>query len=205
MAHAYPLGFFLCFFIRWVISIIIFLKDVCYRYFSKNCWRTFLKLSMWLQVGIKMYIKIMIFKCRPYLPVLFSLMIFYYRFYIGVLVMFASILVTNVKPGQIFVIYWAKQVKNQLLQLCTARTAWSESDQAVRTVHSCNSLWLALLWSDSVIKLVSVLFGECTTLVVTKCWPMVNRKPCGDQWKAEKLGTFWRRPITRCLIKSDSS
>ena len=27
---------------------------------------------------------------------------------------------------------------------------------------------LALLWSDSVIKLVSVLFGKCTTLVVTK-------------------------------------
>ena len=25
---------------------------------------------------------------------------------------------------------------NQLLQVCTARTAWSESDQAVRTVHS---------------------------------------------------------------------
>ena len=45
---------------------------------------------------------------------------------------------------------------NQLLQLCTART----SDQAVRTVHSCNSWWLALLWSDSVIKFVSVLFGK---------------------------------------------
>ena len=28
---------------------------------------------------------------------------------------------------------------NQLLQLCTAHTAWSESDQAVRTVHSCNT------------------------------------------------------------------
>ena len=28
---------------------------------------------------------------------------------------------------------------HQLLQLCTARTAWSESDQAVRAVHSCNS------------------------------------------------------------------
>ena len=28
---------------------------------------------------------------------------------------------------------------------------------------------LALLFSDSVIKLVSVLFGKCTTLVVTKC------------------------------------
>ena len=28
---------------------------------------------------------------------------------------------------------------HQLLQLCTARTAWSDSDQAVRTVHSCIS------------------------------------------------------------------
>ena len=28
---------------------------------------------------------------------------------------------------------------HQLLQLCTACTAWSESDQAVRAVHSCNS------------------------------------------------------------------
>ena len=28
---------------------------------------------------------------------------------------------------------------NQLLQLCTAHTAWSDSDQAVRAVHSCNS------------------------------------------------------------------
>ena len=98
-----------------------------------------------------------------------------------------------------------KITQDQLWQLCTARTAWSESDQAVRTVHSCNSWWLALLWSDSVIKLVSVLFGKCTTLVVTKCWPMVIRQPCGDQWKAEKLGAFWRWPITRCLIKSDSS
>ena len=30
---------------------------------------------------------------------------------------------------------------HQLLQLCTSRTAWSESDQAVRAVHSCIS-WL---------------------------------------------------------------
>ena len=28
---------------------------------------------------------------------------------------------------------------NQLMQLRTARTAWSDSDQAVRAVHSCNS------------------------------------------------------------------
>ena len=30
---------------------------------------------------------------------------------------------------------------HQLLQLCTSRTAWSDSDQAMRTVHSCIS-WL---------------------------------------------------------------
>ena len=34
-------------------------------------------------------------------------------------------------------------------------------------------------------------------------WPMETRLPCGDQWKAEKLGAFWRWPITRCFIKSD--
>ena len=42
-----------------------------------------------------------------------------------------TIYILNVKYG--------KLSQNQLLQLCTARTAWSESDQAVRTVHSCNS------------------------------------------------------------------
>ena len=31
----------------------------------------------------------------------------------------------------------------QLLQLCTVRTAWSESDQAVWALHSCNS-WLVV-------------------------------------------------------------
>ena len=31
---------------------------------------------------------------------------------------------------------------HQLLQLCTARTAWSDSDQAVRAVHSCNSWFM---------------------------------------------------------------
>ena len=28
---------------------------------------------------------------------------------------------------------------HQLLQLCTASTAWSDSDQALRAVHTCNS------------------------------------------------------------------
>ena len=61
----------------------------------------------------------------------------------------------------------------------------TEPDQAMRAVHSCNNWFLVLIFlqgsqllqlctaryarSDSVIKLVSVLFGECTTLVVTKC------------------------------------
>ena len=39
--------------------------------------------------------------------------------------------------------------------------------------------------------------------MVTKCWPMETRLPCGDQWKAEKLRVFRRWPITRCFIKSD--
>ena len=90
---------------------------------------------------------------------------------------------------------WCKNVLVQIHRL-------PRDNQAVRAAHSCNSWWLGPLWSDSVIKLVSVLFGKCTTLVVTKFWPMETRLPCGDQWKAEKLGGFWRWPITRCFIKS---
>ena len=63
--------------------------------------------------------------------------------------------------------------------------------------------WFGPLPSDSAIKLFSVLFGKCTSLAAMKCWPMENRLPCGDQWKAKKLGAFWRWPITRCFIKSD--
>ena len=33
------------------------------------------------------------------------------------------------------------RANHQLLQLCTVLTAWSDSDQAMRTVHSCKS-WL---------------------------------------------------------------
>ena len=92
------------------------------------------------------------------------------------------------------------------LSVKPATAAMHESDQAVQAVHSCNNWCLGPLWSDSmVIKLVSVLFGKFTTLVVTKSWPMETKLPCGDQWKAEKLGAFWRWPITRCFIKSDSA
>ena len=34
---------------------------------------------------------------------------------------------------------------HQLLRLCTASTAWSDSDQAVRTVHSCIN-WFHMLF-----------------------------------------------------------
>ena len=35
-------------------------------------------------------------------------------------------------------------LNHQLLQLCTARIAWSDSDQAVRAVHGCNSWFFPL-------------------------------------------------------------
>ena len=63
--------------------------------------------------------------------------------------------------------------------------------------------WSGPIPSNSVIKLVSVLFGKCTTLAATKCWPMETRLPCGDQWKAMKSAAFWHWPITRCFIQSD--
>ena len=36
------------------------------------------------------------------------------------------------------------RANHQLLQLCTVRTAWSDSDQTMRAVHSCKS-WLSQL------------------------------------------------------------
>ena len=64
-------------------------------------------------------------------------------------------ILTKKKPDEIAASYISR---NQLLQLCTARTPWSDS------VNRSAS-------SDSVTKLVSVLFGKCTiyALVVTKC------------------------------------
>ena len=38
-----------------------------------------------------------------------------------------------------------RRANHQLLQLCTVRTAWSDSDQAVRAVHSCKS-WFCLIF-----------------------------------------------------------
>ena len=41
-----------------------------------------------------------------------------------------------------------RRANHQLLQLCTVRTAWSDSDQAVRAVHSCIS-WLSKKLSET--------------------------------------------------------
>ena len=45
--------------------------------------------------------------------------------------------------------------KHQLSQLCTARTAWSDSDQAVRAVHSCKS-WFTF---------IMMLFHHCVSMI----------------------------------------
>ena len=39
---------------------------------------------------------------------------------------------------------------HQLLQLWTARSAWSDSDQAVQAVHSCNSWFILFLCSECI-------------------------------------------------------
>ena len=59
-------------------------------------------------------------------------------------------------------LHYFQCIGNQLLQLCTAHSAWSDS-----VIRSASS--------DSVIKLVWVLFGKCTTLVVLfgKCSTLV--------------------------------
>ena len=44
---------------------------------------------------------------------------------------------------------------HQLLQLCMARTAWSNSDQAVHAVHSCNS-WFSYTFCPNVRDICTV-------------------------------------------------
>ena len=58
---------------------------------------------------------------------------------------------------------WIEKYENQLLQRCTARTAWS----------------------DSLIKSETSLITESD-----QRWQMETRLPRGDQWKAEKSGAF---------------
>ena len=51
---------------------------------------------------------------------------------------------------------------HQLLQLCTAHTAWSDSDQAVRAVHSCISWFLHCFWSH-ITNLISTFVSPVTS------------------------------------------
>ena len=47
------------------------------------------------------------------------------------------------------------RANHQLLQLCTVRTAWSDSDQAMRAVHSCKSWFLSEMGPAGEKKLMS--------------------------------------------------
>ena len=75
---------------------------------------------------------------------------------------------------------------HQLLQLCTARTAWSDLDQALRAVHSCKS-WLSvcvlltrLLHRHSIFgnltnETTKVQANECLTIVFWKWYVVIVR------------------------------
>ena len=60
---------------------------------------------------------------------------------------------------------------HQLMQLCMARTAWSDSDQAVRVVHSCSS-WLHAIFHSIPQQYVLVLQS-----VSKSGSPLSRRKP----------------------------
>ena len=66
------------------------------------------------------------------------------------------------------------RANHQLLQLCTVHTAWSDSDQAVRAVHSCKSwFWLRFPW-DIISQNLSYLLhfrGKLKYVLSIKNWP----------------------------------
>ena len=45
------------------------------------------------------------------------------------------------------------RANHQLLQLCTVRTSWSDSDQDMRAVHSCKSWFQYFSWKAYVVTL----------------------------------------------------
>ena len=51
------------------------------------------------------------------------------------------------------------RANHQLLQLCTVRTAWSDSDQAVRAMHSCKSWFLPQTGRSSYLQLRNVFWA----------------------------------------------
>ena len=61
------------------------------------------------------------------------------------------------------------RANHQLLQLCTVRTAWSESDQAVRAVHSCISWFSWHLIFLTTGQTVFFFFSLCVCVYVCVC------------------------------------
>ena len=53
---------------------------------------------------------------------------------------------------------------HQLLQLCRVRTAWSDSDQAVRAVHSCQS------WLSSILHKTYPNYMHILCALITRCF-----------------------------------
>ena len=62
------------------------------------------------------------------------------------------------------------RANHQLFQLCTVRTAWSDSDSSVRAVHSCKS-WLNL-WSN-LSERITLLYKSSQVLWQLRQFPMV--------------------------------
>ena len=67
------------------------------------------------------------------------------------------------------------RANHQLLQLCTVRTAWSDSDQVVRAVHSCKSWLLPQTGRSSYLQLCNV-FWAANEFVKKFCINLIDWK-----------------------------
>ena len=57
------------------------------------------------------------------------------------------------------------RANHQLLQLCTVCTAWSDSGQAVRAVHSCKSCFFIVCWTfklSIILYIYIYIYTKCT-------------------------------------------
>ena len=83
------------------------------------------------------------------------------------------------------------RANHQLLQLCTARTAWSDSDQAVRAVHSCKS-WF---WSGFWLKMNVNISNELNFSVVYQSVNYIG--------SLAKFTCSFTLPVTQCSLHFD--
>ena len=77
------------------------------------------------------------------------------------------------------------RANHQLLQLCMVRTAWSDSDQAVWTVHSCKSWFLLILglrgllmaaMLSAIMSSLTSIFNSASTLFTMDIWRKARKK-----------------------------